>query len=61
LRALKSWLQRSRFEQRFYCDRQGDQSLEYALAELFRDGDVQRHIRRARRVYQSRRDLLAAE
>lgn len=46
---------------RFYSDRQGDQPLECALAELFRNGEVQRHIRRARRVYQARRDLLAAE
>jgi GntR family transcriptional regulator/MocR family aminotransferase len=46
---------------RMYTDRQGDQAIECAIAELFRDGDVQRHIRRAKRVYQERRDLLAAE
>jgi GntR family transcriptional regulator / MocR family aminotransferase len=46
---------------RMYTDRQGDQAVECAIAELFRDGDVQRPIRRAKRVYQERRDLLAAE
>jgi len=46
---------------RVYSDRQGDQTLECALAELFQGGDVQRHIRRAKRVYQARRDFLAAE
>ena len=46
---------------RIYSDRQGDQTLECALAELFQAGDVQRHIRRAKRIYQTRRDLLAAE
>jgi GntR family transcriptional regulator / MocR family aminotransferase len=44
-----------------YSDRQGDQTLECALAELFQGGDVQRHIRRAKRVYQARRDFLANE
>lgn len=44
---------------RIYSDRQGDHALEAAVAELFEDGEVQRHIRRARRIYQTRRDLLA--
>jgi GntR family transcriptional regulator / MocR family aminotransferase len=43
---------------RFYVDRQGDHAVEAAVAELLEDGEVQRHARRARRVYQSRRDLL---
>jgi GntR family transcriptional regulator/MocR family aminotransferase len=43
----------------FYLDRQGDQATEAAVAELFEDGEVQRHVRRARRVYRVRRDLCA--
>ena len=39
-------------------DRQGDLPVEAAVAELLEDGEVQRHIRRARRVYEGRRDLL---
>ncbi|MDB4994305.1 MAG: Transcriptional regulator, GntR family domain / Aspartate aminotransferase, partial [Myxococcaceae bacterium] len=39
-------------------DRQGDLPVEAAVAELLEDGEVQRHIRRARRVYEERRDLL---
>lgn len=41
-------------------DRQGDAPLEAALAELIREGDLGRHARKARRVYRTRRDLLAA-
>jgi GntR family transcriptional regulator/MocR family aminotransferase len=41
---------------RFYLDRQGDQATECAVAELFEDGEVQRHVRRARRIYHGRRD-----
>jgi GntR family transcriptional regulator / MocR family aminotransferase len=44
--------------ERFYLDRQGDQVTECAVAELFEDGELQRHIRRARRIYHARRDLL---
>ena len=44
---------------RMYSDRQGDQAVEGAVAELFEDGEIQRHVRRARRIYQTRRDLLA--
>jgi GntR family transcriptional regulator / MocR family aminotransferase len=44
--------------ERFYLDRQGDQVTECAVAELFEDGELQRHVRRARRVYHARRDLL---
>ncbi len=43
---------------RHVIDRQGDHTLEYAVAELIEDGAVQRHARRARRVYQARRDSL---
>jgi len=43
---------------RVYVDTQGDPVLEYALAELLEDGEVQRHIRRMRREYRARRDVL---
>jgi GntR family transcriptional regulator/MocR family aminotransferase len=38
----------------------GDQILERAIAELLEDGEITRHARKMRRVYQSRRDALAA-
>lgn len=44
--------------ERQVLDRQGDHATECALAELFEDGEIQRHLRRARRVYQARRDLF---
>jgi GntR family transcriptional regulator/MocR family aminotransferase len=44
---------------RHCLDRQGDHSLECAVAELLEHGDVQRHARRARRIYQLRRDCAA--
>jgi GntR family transcriptional regulator/MocR family aminotransferase len=43
---------------RLYTDVQGDRVLEYALAELIEEGEVQRHIRRVRREYAARRDVL---
>ncbi|HEY2732517.1 MAG TPA: aminotransferase class I/II-fold pyridoxal phosphate-dependent enzyme, partial [Polyangiales bacterium] len=46
--------------QRFYLDRQGDQVTECALAELIEDGELARHTRRTRRIYQARRDHCAA-
>ena len=45
-------------EERILVDRQGDTVLECAVAELLEDGDIQRHVRRTRRVYQARRDAL---
>jgi GntR family transcriptional regulator / MocR family aminotransferase len=47
-------------EQRERMDRQGDLLTECALAELIEDGELQRHVRRMRRIYQSRRDALVA-
>ncbi len=41
-------------------DRQGDLPLEQAFACLIAQGDVRRHARKARRIYQARRDLLVA-
>jgi len=45
-------------ELRVVTDLQGDQAHECAVAELFEDGDLVRHVRRMRRVYRSRRDAL---
>jgi GntR family transcriptional regulator/MocR family aminotransferase len=44
--------------ERTLIDRQGDGLLECAVAELLEDGEVQRHVRRARRTYQQRRDAM---
>ena len=44
---------------RIDVDRQGDLPLEIAVAEMLEDGEVQRHTRRARRIYLERRDTLA--
>ncbi|HEY8075520.1 MAG TPA: PLP-dependent aminotransferase family protein [Labilithrix sp.] len=41
-------------------DRQGDHLLEHAVAELLEEGEIQRHIRRARRIYMERRERLLA-
>jgi GntR family transcriptional regulator / MocR family aminotransferase len=46
---------------RLHVDIQGDRVLEYALAELIEEGEVQRHVRRVRREYVSRRDVLMDE
>jgi GntR family transcriptional regulator/MocR family aminotransferase len=43
---------------RRYVDRQGDLPIEHAVAELFEDGEIGRHVRRARRVYLERRGVL---
>ena len=43
---------------RMLVDRQGDQAVECAVAELLEDGEVQRHARRARRIYATRRAFL---
>jgi GntR family transcriptional regulator / MocR family aminotransferase len=45
---------------RSYIDTQGDQVLEYAIADLLEEGTIQRHIRRVRREYRDRRDTLAS-
>ena len=39
-------------------DRQGEHTLECAVAELFEQGEAQRHAQRARRIYHARRDFL---
>jgi GntR family transcriptional regulator / MocR family aminotransferase len=45
---------------REYLDMQGDAITEAAVAEMLEDGEVQRHVRRVRGVYKTRRDLLAS-
>jgi GntR family transcriptional regulator/MocR family aminotransferase len=44
--------------ERALIDRQGDLVLERAVAELIEEGELQRHVRRLRRVYEGRRDTL---
>jgi GntR family transcriptional regulator/MocR family aminotransferase len=39
-------------------DARGDAAIECAVAELFEDGELLRHMRRMRRTYASRRDAL---
>jgi GntR family transcriptional regulator/MocR family aminotransferase len=45
---------------RTLMDRQGDLAVESAVAEMLEDGEVQRHTRRMRRSYQSRRATLVS-
>lgn len=42
-------------------DRQGDLPLEHAMASLIADGELRRHARKARRIYQARRDLVVEQ
>jgi len=44
---------------RALLETQGDPVLESAVAELLEDGEVQRHVRRMRRIYRGRRDAMA--
>lgn len=46
--------------ERVAVDRQGDAVLEAAVAELFDEGVVDRHVRKMRAVYAERRDALVA-
>jgi GntR family transcriptional regulator/MocR family aminotransferase len=45
--------------ERYFIDRQGDLALELAIAELIEDDELGRHVRKMRRIYHTRRDLLA--
>ncbi|MEZ4408604.1 MAG: PLP-dependent aminotransferase family protein [Polyangiales bacterium] len=45
-------------EARALIDRQGDPVTERAVAALLEEGEVERHAKRARRAYQSRRDAM---
>lgn len=44
---------------RAFVDQQGDHAVERAVAELIEDGELARHVRRARHLYRARRDVLA--
>jgi GntR family transcriptional regulator/MocR family aminotransferase len=46
--------------ERALVDVQGDAVLECAVADLLEDGEIQRHVRRVRRVYHQRRDAVCA-
>jgi GntR family transcriptional regulator/MocR family aminotransferase len=46
---------------RAFVDQQGDHVQERAIADLLEDGDLERFVRHARRVYLVRRDALCAE
>jgi GntR family transcriptional regulator / MocR family aminotransferase len=39
-------------------DRQGDNMLEAAIAELFKDGEIKRHLKKSQRSYHKRRDVF---
>ena len=41
-------------------DLQGDTVLEKAIAELFADGEIQRHQKKATKIYHARRDYFSA-
>lgn len=41
-------------------DRQGDPPLEYALAQFIAEGELQRHLKKAVKVYEKRRDSFCA-
>jgi GntR family transcriptional regulator / MocR family aminotransferase len=43
---------------RALLETQGDGALESAVAELIEDGDLQRHVRKSRRIYRARRDAM---
>ena len=58
--APPSLVERARRDCASRIDRQGDQVVECAVAELIEDGELQRHVRRMRRIYQGRRDALVA-
>jgi GntR family transcriptional regulator/MocR family aminotransferase len=45
---------------RAVTDRQGDQIVEHAVAELIEDGELARHTRRSRAIYGERRTALLA-
>ncbi|MNL31230.1 2-aminoadipate transaminase [compost metagenome] len=43
---------------RAQIDRQGDNILEHAIADLMEDGTIGRHAKKAVSIYRSRRDLM---
>lgn len=53
-------IQAAALAHRLDLDRQGDRLTERAIAELLEDGELQRHVWRAKRHYQARRDHCVA-
>jgi GntR family transcriptional regulator/MocR family aminotransferase len=45
-------------QDRALLDGQGDLPTEAAVAELLEDGEILRHVRKARRIYEARRAVL---
>ncbi len=45
---------------RTFVDRQGDLVTERAIADLLEEGEIQRHARKMKRVYHTRRDALVS-
>lgn len=45
---------------RQFIDTQGDPIMELALAEMFEDGGIRRHMKKALQAYHARRDFLCA-
>lgn len=43
---------------RRFIDRQGDSLLEFAFANFIKSGDLDRHIKKALKIYKARRDLF---
>ncbi|MDN5205263.1 PLP-dependent aminotransferase family protein [Fulvivirgaceae bacterium BMA10] len=43
---------------RRFMDRQGDQILERAFANMIYDGEIQRHLKKAVKIYKDRRDFM---
>jgi GntR family transcriptional regulator / MocR family aminotransferase len=41
-------------------DRQGEQLMEEAMANLLRNGDIDRHLKKAGKIYHARRDLVCS-
>ncbi|MBX2843078.1 MAG: PLP-dependent aminotransferase family protein [Flammeovirgaceae bacterium] len=44
---------------RRFIDRQGDHILELAIAQLFKEGLIQRHLKKALKLFHQRRDMFA--
>lgn len=49
-------VQATRF--RKLIDRQGEQLIEEAMANLIKNGDISRHLKKANKIYHERRDIL---
>ena len=47
-------------EERMLLDRRGDPIIERALAEMIKHGEIQRHLKKAVKLYHERRDLMVS-